>query len=146
METNWRDLVDVMRDRDWFTISLLVSFAFSFLGIRLDILTKNDPWLLLIATIFSRALFMYRFNSKVDKIYEEILQRINKERKKPGFINGSLETILETYFKRINKRIKDKCVKKLEENCEIEMSSSGYHIFYRHKIVRKENTTFNPYK
>ena len=84
----------------------------------------------------------YRFNKKLDRV----LNKMDEERNKPNFRNGNLDYILESSFPKLNRELKNKIIKSLEDIKEIGVGPFGDYVFYKGKIPDKNWRNFNPYK
>jgi hypothetical protein len=145
-----KEFFSIVKDRDYLTMVFCLIFCFSLLGFTINIFSSGDSGflvmasinifnlrdsgLLLMATILCRLLYIYRASTMFDNFSSLLYERMNYERDKPGFINGNLTKIMENEFPRIDNCIKMKCMKKLEDEMELDMSPSGDYIFYPAKV------------
>jgi hypothetical protein len=132
-----KECFSVVKDRDYLTIIFLLVFCLSLLGVTFNIFSLRDSGLFLMASILSRLLFIYRAELIFDSLSRRLSERMDAERTKPEFENGNLSLILETEFPKIAKSIKMKCIKKLENEIEVDLSPTGDYTFYLTKVYKQ---------
>jgi hypothetical protein len=147
-----KQFFSVVRDRDYLTIVFFLIFCISLLGVTVNIFSAGDSGLLvtasfnmfnlrdsgllLMATILCRLLYIYRSDTVFDNLSVRLRERMNQERDKPGFIQGNLSEIMEE-FPKIDRNIKMKCLRNLEDDMEVELNSSGDYVFYPAKVFNQ---------
>jgi len=58
-----------------------------------------------------------------------------KEKTQPGFKNSNLRAILDAEFPRIAMDVRMKCIKKFEDNNEVELTPLADYAFYSKKYI-----------
>ena len=104
--------------------------------------------------LFTILTFLLKFPQKVWRMFTEcrfkrfchnVLQKMNEMRTNPDFVSGSLDYILETYFKKVSNEFKERCIEKLNKDREIEAGPFGNWVFYDIKIPGNRYRGFTPY-
>ncbi len=126
-----------MKDRDYLTIVFLIVFCLSFLGIGLHIFSYRDAGLFFMAVLLSRLLFIYKAEVTLDSVTKIVQKKMDEERALPGFENGNLRAILDAEFPKITADVRMKCIRKFEDNNEIELTTAGDYTFYSKKIFKR---------
>jgi hypothetical protein len=103
----------------------------------MDIFVWRDAGLFILATFLARFFFIYRAERLFDGLSRELKIKMETERAKTGFTTGNLSLILEKEFPKVLKSVKEKCLKQLAGEMEIDLGPEGNYMFYPTKVYKQ---------
>ena len=80
---------------------------------------------------------IYRAERLFDGLSRELKIKMETERAKTGFTTGNLSLILEKEFPKVLKSVKEKCLKQLAGEMEIDLGPEGNYMFYPTKVYKQ---------